>query len=125
MSSIVNGFSNTPESLPNFKKFNSSIKDSHQKLFNLTHMEFEVAESVDQYLEEINSHSCKLKLNRFGLPSFSTSFTLSSSKETLKDAEAQILERPLESLSSEKPIYFSARIIEIVSLLCSFLIKFV
>lgn len=56
---IVNGFSNTPEGQRSFQEFNSSIKDafSHQKLFNLTHMEFEVADhdSIDQYLYEINT----------------------------------------------------------------------
>jgi hypothetical protein len=56
---VVNGFSKTPEGEKGFNVFYTSIKEAftHQKLFNLTHMEFEVVDfsSIDQYLYEINT----------------------------------------------------------------------
>jgi hypothetical protein len=56
---IVNGFSNTPEGHRSFQSFDLAIKEafSHQKLFNLTHMEFDVVDydTIDAYLYEINT----------------------------------------------------------------------
>mmetsp|Transcript_7935 Transcript_7935/g.15428 ORF Transcript_7935/g.15428 Transcript_7935/m.15428 type:complete len:620 (-) Transcript_7935:28-1887(-) len=56
---VVNGFSSSTEGQKSFQSFFVSIKEafSHQKLFNLTHIEFVVVDSksIDEYLYEINT----------------------------------------------------------------------